>query len=143
MGKTLALIFLALLTGCAGPSMLYEDKGDLSLAPLGGQVVRITSEGIVPSGRILVKRSSGGILFLNETRDRVVSLRFPDRVLSFIGCSPTSRFAVDSTSTFTDEPLSPGAAASLCFHEDAELEFEVHGLKGEVQRGVLVVGGTW
>lgn len=127
------------LSGCAGPEMLYESRGDLSLSPFGGLLIRVTESGVVPDAPIRVAPSWGGVVFLNDTRDRLVSVRFPHRRLKLGACNQTKTFAHRGGSTFTVEPLAPGAAAGLCVHDPGEVPFEVHGLRRGMVRGTLVI----
>jgi hypothetical protein len=137
-----AAALFCFLTGCSSPALLYEGKGDLSHAPLNARIIRLSEEGVGPTSPVPLPEHIGGVAFLNDTRDRVLSIRFPDHVLGPLRCSFTTGFSAGADSTFSSEPLAPGAIVTICFHVLGPIEYEVYGLLEEPQRGVVVVGET-
>ena len=136
--RTLGVFLLCLLAGCAGPDLLYEGKGDLSHAPLSAELIRLGAQ----SDRGSVIGPVNGIAFLNDTRNRVLSIRFPSRVLPDLRCSFTNGFTADEESTFTSQPLPPGAVVTVCFHSKGRLELEVHGLGKVAELRTVLVGSA-
>jgi hypothetical protein len=129
-----------LAAGCGGAPLLIEGDRDLGVAPLEVKLVRMTSAGLLPSAAIELMKNEGGVVFVNDTPDRVVAVVISG-VLCHLGCSFTQDFAADDAATFTARPLDPGAAASRCVHRAGTFSFEVHGLfsDGEPLAGVLHV----
>jgi hypothetical protein len=135
--RLLAPLCVLLLTGCGAP-LLYEGRRDLDVEPLEVRLVRVTASGLVPDGPIRLRRGEGGVAFLNDTRDQVVSIIIEGHALGELRCAYTQGFASDAGATFTPVPLSPGASASLCLHDAGTFVFEARGA-GEPLRGTLEV----
>ncbi len=142
---TLPLLALAGLTGC-GPELLYEARGEAAEDPVHLRLVRVTDAGLAPAGddgaepALRVRAGGGGLVVLNDTRDRVVSVVLPDHACSGLRCTYTRGFEADGAATYTTVPLVPGASASLCVHDAGRFVFEVHGASadpGRVLRGAI------
>ncbi len=131
--SALAVLVAASLGGC-GPQLLYEARGELALDPVLLRLVRVTDAGLSPAGApgddgpvLRVKAGGGGLIVLNDTRDRVVSVVLPDHACTGLRCSYTRGFEAAGGATFTTTPLVPGASASLCVHDAGRFALEVHG----------------
>jgi hypothetical protein len=127
-----------LLAGCGAPQF-YEARREREVEPVEVRLVRITAEGLVPDEPIRLTQNEGGVAFLNDTRDRVVSVLIPGRALPALRCAYTQGFSSDEGATFTSTPLSPGASASLCVHDAGTIAFEVHGVSDAPLHGTLDV----
>lgn len=127
-GTLLGLCLLA--AGCGGPALLVDADRDLGVAPLEVRLVRVTEAGLVPDAPIELRNNEGGVVFVNDTADRAVAV-VVSGALCRLGCSFTDGFVADGAATYTDRPLDPGAAASLCVHLAGTFAFEVHGLRDD------------
>lgn len=137
----LAASLLCLVSGCVSPNLLYEGKGDLSHSPLSARLIRlgttVAPEDEDPNSQ---RGPVPALAFVNDTPDRVLSVRFAHRTLPMLRCSFTNGFSADEESTFTTEPLPPGAVVTICFHDKGLLEYEIHGLGDTVQVRSVVAG---
>jgi hypothetical protein len=142
MTRATMLGLCLLAAGCGGAPLLVDAERDLGVAPLEVHLVRVTSTGLVPDAPIELRKNEGGVVFVNDTTDRAVAV-VVSGTLCHLNCSFTARFVADGGATYTDRPLDPGAAASLCVHLAGTFPFEVHGVTdGGPLAGVLHVGGA-
>ncbi len=137
--RRLCLVSFVLALSACGAPLLYEGRRDQDVEPLEVRLVRVTDHGLVPPGPLHLVQGEGGVAFLDDTRDRVVSVVIMGHALSALRCAYTQGFASDGVDTFTPDPLSPGASASLCVHDAGRFTFEVRGVGDAPLTGVLDV----
>ena len=107
--------------------------------PIEVRLIRITEEGLVPSRPADLPQAQGGVAFLNDLRDRPISIFVPKGAVEGIVCSYTGGFDSDGSAAFTKEPIPPGGAVSLCLHEAGTIRFEIHGAAPEPLVGQVEV----